>query len=148
MAQFIEFCLRHPLLVGATVAAIVAALVYEIRLRGQSGFAVAPARAIQMINQGATVVDLRDAESFGSGHIVDALNLAPADLAANPEAKLKKKRTVLLVCDNGSASARAAAGLRKAGFENAWAVEGGLAAWLKDNLPVVANRARAKAGAA
>jgi rhodanese-related sulfurtransferase len=148
MAQLIEFCLRHPLLVGATVAAVVAALFYEIRLRGQSGFSVPPARAIQMINQGATVVDLRDAESFGGGHIVDALNLTPADLSANPEAKLKKKRPVLLVCDNGSASARAAADLRKAGFENAWAVEGGLAAWLKDNLPVVAERARAKAGAA
>ncbi len=148
MAQFIEFCLRHPLLVGATVAAIIATVVYEIRLRGRAGLSVPPTRAIELINQGATVVDVRDADRFASGHIVDALNLAPADLAANAATRLKKKRPVLLVCDNGSGSARLVGTLRAAGFEHAWALEGGLAAWTHEKLPVVTKRSRTDAGAA
>ncbi len=148
MAQLIEFCLRHPLMVGATLAAHVAHVVYEVRLRGQSGLSVPPPRAVQLINQGAAVVDLRDAARFNGGHIVDALNLSPADLTANPEGRLKKKRPVLLVCDNGASSTRLVGTLRQAGFENAWALEGGLTAWQRDNLPVVPTRTRAGAGAA
>ncbi len=148
MAQFIEFCLRHPMLVGATVAALVAAVAYEIRLRGRSGLSVPPSRAIELINQGATVVDVREADRFESGHIVDALNLSPAELTANAAGRLKKKRPVLLVCDNGSGSARLVGALRQAGFENAWALEGGLAAWLRDKLPVVTKRAKTGASTA
>lgn len=148
MEQLLEFVTRHPLLVGATVAAIVAAIAYEIRLRGQSGLSVPPSRAIELINQGATVVDVRDTESFNSGHIVDALNLPPEDLTAAAEKRLKKKRPVLLVCDNGSGSRRLVGTLRTAGFENAWALEGGLSAWTRENLPIVSKRPKGGAAAA
>jgi rhodanese-related sulfurtransferase len=148
MDQLIDFSLRHPFMVGATIAAIVVVVVYEIRLRGQSGLSVPTSEAVRLINQGATVVDLRDSARFNGGHILNALNLSPDDLAGNAETRLKKKRPVLLVCDTGSSSARLASTLRRAGFESAWALEGGLAAWERDNLPVVTQRARQGAGAA
>jgi len=143
MARFIEFCLRHPLLVGGTVMALIAAIANEIRLRGRAGLSVPPARAVALINQGATVVDVREQESFAGGHIVDAINLGPGDLAAAAESRLKKKRPVILVCDSGAQSVRLVGDLRKAGFESTWALDGGLAAWRRDNLPVVSARARA-----
>lgn len=142
MAQLIEFSMRHPLLVGATLVALIAAIVNEFRLRGQAGIAVAAQEAVRLINQGATVVDLRDAAKFDGGHIVDAINLSPEELPARAEAKLRKKKPVLLVCDTGSSSARLVGKLRQAGFENAWSLDGGLAAWERDNLPVVATRAK------
>lgn len=142
MGQLIDFLLRHPLLVGATLLALIATIVMELRLRSQSGFAVAAQQAVRLINQGATVVDLRDAARFSAGHIIDAINLTADALKANPESRLKKKRPVLLVCDNGGGSARLVPTLRKAGFENAWSLEGGQTAWERENLPVVAERAK------
>ena len=143
MNQLIEFSLRHPLLVGATVMALIAVLVYEIRVRSHSGVAVPAQEAVRLINQGATVVDVREADKFDGGHIVDAVNIPPEELAAKAETRLKKKRPVLLVCDTGSQSGRLVSTLRKAGFDNTWSLDGGLAAWQRYNLPVVASRARA-----
>jgi rhodanese-related sulfurtransferase len=142
MAQLIEFCLRHPLLVGGTVMALIAALANELRLRGQAGVSVPPTEAVRLINQGATVVDVREKASYDVAHIVDAINLAADDLAGAAESRLKKKRPVLLVCDTGSRSARLVSGLRQAGFDSAWSLDGGLAAWQRDNLPVVGSRNR------
>lgn len=142
MAQLVEFALRHPLLVGATVMAILALIVNELRLRSQAGVSVAAPEAVRLINQGATVVDVRDSARFDSGHIVDAINVPAAELPASAESRLKKKRPVLLVCDTGSSSARLVAALRRAGFESAWSLDGGLASWQRENLPVVATRAK------
>lgn len=142
MAQFIDFCTRHPLLVGATLMALIAAIANELRLRGQAGLSVAAQDAVRLINQGATVVDVREAARFDGGHILDAINLTPEELATKAETRLKKKKPVLLVCDTGSSSVRLVGTLRKAGFENAWALDGGIAAWIRDNLPVVPTRAR------
>jgi rhodanese-related sulfurtransferase len=143
MAQLVEFTLRHPLLVGATVVAIIALIAYEIRLRSQAGVSVGAQQAVRLINQGATIVDLRDAEKFADGHIVDAINLTPAELASKPEARLKKKKKpVLLVCDTGASSAKLVNAIRQAGFEDTWALDGGLAGWMRENLPVVPSRAK------
>jgi rhodanese-related sulfurtransferase len=142
MDQLIEFATRHWLLVPATIVAVIALIAYEIQLRRQSGVAIGAQEAVRLINQGATVVDLRDSEKFAGGHIIDAINVRPEELTGKPEAKLKKKKPVLLVCDTGASSARLVGALRQAGFENTWALDGGLAAWLRDNLPVVPTRAR------
>lgn len=142
MAQLIEFSMRHPVLVGATLMALVAAIVNEIRVRGQGSVSVPAQEAVRLINQGATVVDVREAGRFDDGHIVDAINLTPGELAAKAESRLKKKKPVLLVCETGSSSARLVGTLRQAGFENTWSLDGGLTAWERDNLPVVATRAK------
>lgn len=142
MAQLIDFALRHPLLVGGSCLALIATIVNEIRLRSQGSVSVPAPEAVRLINQGATVVDLRDAAKFKIGHILDAINLPAEELRANAEARLKKKRPVLLVCDSGSSSARLVSTLRQAGFESTWSLDGGQAAWERENLPVVADRTR------
>jgi rhodanese-related sulfurtransferase len=143
MGQLVEFALRHPLLVGGTLMALIAAIGWELRLRSQSGVSIGPQDAVRLINQGATVVDLREAAAYAGGHIVDALNLGADELAKNPEQRLKKKnRPVLLVCDSGTTSGRLVKSLRAAGYEGAWSLAGGLAAWQRENLPVVAAKAK------
>jgi rhodanese-related sulfurtransferase len=49
----------------------------------------------------------------------------------------QKSKVLLVVCDTGTSSGRAAGTLRKAGFENAFSLKGGLNAWRTENLPVV-----------
>jgi rhodanese-related sulfurtransferase len=142
MSELIEFVMRHPLLVGGSLMALITTVGYEVRLRMQAAFAIPAPQAVRLINQGATVVDLRDAARFSAGHIADAINLTADALKSDPESRLKKKRPVVLVCDNGSNSAKLAGVLRQAGFESAWSLEGGQAGWERDNLPVVAVRAK------
>ena len=138
MTRLIEFITRHPLLVGATALAVLAAVIYELMVRARVSVGVSPREAVRLINQGATVMDMREAAVFGSSHIVDAVNVQASDVTAEKDSRLKKKRGVLLVCGNGAQSARVVASLRKAGVENAWSLSGGFSAWQRENLPVVA----------
>jgi rhodanese-related sulfurtransferase len=142
MAHLTEFILRHPVLVGTTLIVLIATIVYELRLRGRGATAVTPQQAVRLINDGATVLDLREAAAFAPRHIANAVNLTAADLETDAADKLKKKRAALLVCETGYHSARSATALRKAGFENVFSLDGGLAAWEKENLPFVASRGK------
>lgn len=142
MAQIIEFTNNHPLLVAGTFLMLIAVLTYELRLRGRAVFEVTPTQAVRLINQGARVVDVREQAAFDAGHIAEALHMPAAGLTEAAGRKLKKNKPVVLVCDAGNASGRCVEPLRKAGFESAFSLQGGLAAWQRDNLPVVATRSK------
>jgi rhodanese-related sulfurtransferase len=43
---------------------------------------------------------------------------------------------LLTVCDSGQTSGKAAAVLRKAGYENSFSLRGGIQAWRAENLPL------------
>ena len=138
MAELIEFANTHPLLAGGVVASLLAVLGYEIWLRSQGVTQISTAAAVHLINKGATVLDVRKAEQFTAGHIVNARNLELATLESDPESvKKAKTKVILTVCDNGMTSGRAANTLRKAGFESVFSLKGGIGAWRAENLPLV-----------
>jgi rhodanese-related sulfurtransferase len=138
MGQLAEHIANHPYLVAGLVAMLVAVAVYELRGRLHSGFSVAPADAVRLMNKGAMVIDLRKPEDYRAGHIVNARNIQPDEVASDRSVVKKQKNKVLLVvCDTGASSGRAAGTLRKAGFENTFSLKGGLNAWRAENLPVV-----------
>jgi rhodanese-related sulfurtransferase len=138
MTQLIDFINNQPWLVAGTLAMGLAVLFYEIRLRTRGLMAISPAQLVRLINQGARVVDIRDKEQFDAGHIVDSINLPAADPAAGQAKKIKHSKTVVLVCDTGSKSGQCVEPWRAAGYESAFSLNGGLAAWRQDNLPIVA----------
>jgi rhodanese-related sulfurtransferase len=99
---------------------------------------VSTADAVRLINKGALVIDVRKAEEFAVGHIVNARNVALDRLQQDEDAVGKKKDKILLtVCDTSSSAGRAAGLLRKLGYENVFSIKGGLAGWRAENLPVV-----------
>lgn len=135
MDQLAEFANNHLLLVSATVLMALVVLFYEIRLRGRGLTEISTAQAVQLINKGARIVDLRDQQAFDAAHIVGAIRVPSDELSADK--RLKKNRAVLVICDNGVSSSRCIDGLRKAGFDSAFSLKGGLAAWRQENLPLV-----------
>jgi rhodanese-related sulfurtransferase len=138
MDQLVEFTTRHPLLVAGLIAAWAAVMFYELRLRRSALTHVSAADAVRLINKGAVVIDVRKPEEFQSGHIVNARNIALERLQQEEDALNKQKNKVLIaVCDNGTSSGRAAGLLRKAGYEAAFSLRGGLQRWRADNLPLV-----------
>lgn len=140
MGQLIEFTNNHPFLVAATIGLGLAILFYELRLRASGLTAISTAQAVGLINRGARVVDVRDKAQFDKGHIVDAINLPGSDPDNASGKAPNKKKTIVLVCDNGSASGRCVDVWRKAGYENAFSIKGGLAAWRQENLPIVSGK--------
>lgn len=137
MEQVAEFAGNHVLLVLGLIGSFGLAAAYELRQRAQGITHVSPGDAVKLINKSALVVDVRAAEAYGSGHIVNARNLSLADLEKDPDALKKNKTKILLtVCDSGMESAKAASLLRKAGYENTFSLRGGIKAWRAENLPL------------
>lgn len=141
--SLMAFAGRHPILSLALVGLTLAIIYTEIArlLRGYK--AVKAAELPLLINRAdALVVDLSAIADFEKGHIAGSRNVIPSQF--DPEGKLlagKKQSPVVLVCRTGMASAAAARRLRKAGFEQVYWLEGGIAAWQAAGLPLVKGRA-------
>jgi rhodanese-related sulfurtransferase len=138
MAQLADFVSNHYLLMFGLFASWCLVMVYELRLRALSLTNVTTADSVRLINKGAMIIDVRSSEAYQSGHIVNARNIALADLESSKElGKKQKNKTMLTVCDDGASSGKAANVLRGAGFENSFSIKGGLRSWQAESLPLV-----------
>lgn len=87
--------------------------------------------------ENAVIVDLNEKDKFKEGHISQAINV-PFSGLENSLGKLRKhqKKAVVLTCENGSNSRKAVAILKKNDFSEIYTLNGGLASWRKENLPL------------
>jgi rhodanese-related sulfurtransferase len=148
MQRLFEYVGHHPWLAGGAVLMAVALAVYEVRARIQAFAALSAMQAVRLMNQGALVLDLRAKESFDAGHIGDARNVPAAELEAQADTLKKwRDKNVITYDDSGIGGAGAARTLTKLGFTKVFSLEGGLNAWIKDNLPLTKTASGAKASA-
>ena len=90
---------------------------------------VTPTEAERLLAAGALVLDVRTArEHEDLGHVPGAL-LLPVELVASAPAVLPEGRPVLVVCEHGRRSRRAAALLAEAGVDSVHNVTGGMSSW-------------------
>lgn len=103
----------------------------------RSGAAVSPFNATLMINkQDAVVVDVRNAEDYAGGHIINARHIPLPELEGRAgELNKFKNKPVILVCDKGLRSGMAVGVLKKLGFNEVLNLDGGIAAWRAAGLP-------------
>jgi rhodanese-related sulfurtransferase len=138
MGQLAEHVANHPFLAMGFVATLVAVVFFEIRQRAQGQSNVSAPDAVRLINQGAVVIDVRKPTEYQAGHIVNSKHVELAEVGPEQSVLKKQKNKVLItVCDNGISSGRAAATLRKAGFDKVFSLKGGLQGWRAENLPLV-----------
>ncbi len=102
------------------------------------GARVSTLQATQLINQGkAIVVDVRQPAEFSAGHLRDAKNIPLGELSNRiGELDKFKSRSAIIVCQTGARAAKAAAQLKKAGFNEVYSLDGGIAAWQAQGLPL------------
>ena len=137
MQRLLDYIGHHPYLAGATLLAAIAVLVFELRARVHAFAALSAMQAVRLMNQGALVIDLRSKELYDAGHIVDARNVPVAELESQADALKKwRDKNVITYCDSGANGASAARSLTKLGFTKVFNLQGGLNAWVKDNLPL------------
>jgi rhodanese-related sulfurtransferase len=111
-------------------------LLWPLVNRSLAGATVNTLQATRLINDGAVVLDVRDAAEYGAGHLANSRNIPTAELDKRV-AELPANKPVVVVCASGSRAARAAAALRKAGRTDVFCLDGGLAGWRQAGLPVV-----------
>jgi len=148
MQRLFEFIAHHPYLATGAALAAVALAVYEIQARIQAFAALSVMQAVRLMNQGALVLDLRNKEAFDAGHIGEARNVPGPELESQADALKKwRDKNVITYDDSGSGGAGAARTLTKLGFTKVFNLEGGVNAWIKDNLPLTKTASGGKAGA-
>lgn len=103
------------------------------------GARVSQLQATQHMNQGKTLVlDVRSAEEFATGHLPNSKNIPLKELESRiKEIEKSKSNVVITVCASGVRSSNAVAILNKAGFEQAFSLDGGVSAWQAQGLPTI-----------
>jgi rhodanese-related sulfurtransferase len=120
------------------MAIVTGGLLIWPRLRGGAGGgAISTAEAVRLINrERAVLLDVSEPPEFAAGHAGGAKNVPFGSLENSTDLPKNKALPVVVVCPTGARAARAAATLRKLGFEKAQPLAGGLRAWREANLPV------------
>ncbi len=137
MDRFLEYLNHHPYLAGGTLILAIIAAAWELRSRAQGATGVSNNEAIALHNKGALVLDVRTAEEFAGGHIVNARNITLESLSDNLDSiKKYREKPVLIVCEAGSRSAQAVKLLKAQGYTTVFNLSGGLTAWRQENLPL------------
>ena len=130
--------IRNNLLLIVVAVVSGAMLIWPLLRRTTGGPWVDASMATQLINrEDALVVDVRDPGEYGAGHILGAKNwpLDHIDERAGDAAK-RKDKPLIVYCDTGDRTPKAAAALRKLGFTRVVNLSGGLSAWQQAGLPV------------
>ena len=134
LLEFIKKDSNGLLLATAVVSG--ALLVWPFVRRTGGGPWVSVPQATQLINrEDALVVDVREPGEYDAGHVLGAKNHPLARLESGELGK-RKNQPVIVYCDGGARAQKAAALLRKQGYEKVVNLSGGLGAWQQAGLPV------------
>jgi rhodanese-related sulfurtransferase len=125
----------HNFLLLATAVASGGMLLWPLLRRSTGGPSVSTAQATQLINRDdALIVDVREPAEYQAGHILGAKN-TPLERLGETELK-RKDKPVIVYCESGERAPKAAAILRKRGYDRVLSLQGGLGAWKQAGLPV------------
>jgi rhodanese-related sulfurtransferase len=125
----------HNFLLLATAVASGGMLLWPLLRRSTGGPSVSAAQATQLINRDdALIVDVREPAEYQAGHILGAKN-TPLERLGETELK-RKDKPVIVYCESGERAPKAAAILRKRGYDRVLSLQGGLGAWKQAGLPV------------
>lgn len=141
ISQLQEFIVVEWHLVAIFIGLLIVLALVFWRERAAGAFRVDPSTATRLINKDqAVVIDLRDNNAFGQGHIVGAKNIPHTRLAQDTKELAKyKEKPIILVCDMGRTSPASGTLLRKQGFTKVYLLTGGVQGWRSAGLPLITN---------
>ncbi|RNF85371.1 molybdopterin-synthase adenylyltransferase MoeB [Lysobacter psychrotolerans] len=106
---------------------------------------ISPAEALRRQRAGGVLVDVRESHERAAGHAEGALGVARGELESDPDATLPDRDAdVLLLCQGGARSLKAAQALLAAGYQHVASVEGGTTRWIAEGLPLARDPVQAE----
>ncbi len=142
MQDYISFLMDHWSLGLSILLILVLIVMEELKGKQGGGFAVSPQDAVNLINrEKGVVVDLRAAEHFAAGHIVDAINIP----LANWEKELKslnkyRERPIIFIYPTNKSATVFLMKARQSGLAKLQLLAGGVEAWKNADLPLTQKR--------
>ena len=127
----------NMMLFGTAVVAggMLVAPLFSRLFAGGGAAQVGAMEAVQLINRrDAVVLDVRETAEYAAGHIPNARNIPFAQLTDRLREIEKLKSRPIIV--NGARAAKVCDALKKAGFNEVFALRGGLGGWVEASLPV------------
>jgi glyoxylase-like metal-dependent hydrolase (beta-lactamase superfamily II)/rhodanese-related sulfurtransferase len=91
--------------------------------------------AVEARPSSAVLLDVREPEEYARGHLPGALNIPQAELATRLSA-IPRDRPIIVVCQVGQRSLRAAQFLKQMDFGEVMSLRGGTSAWQKAGQPL------------
>ena len=108
--------------------------IYE---NNKGGKKIGPTEATQLVNQNAAFfLDIRDRDSFESGHIHGSINV-PKESFKQQEHLLVNDKAVIVVSENGLDAGGAGVELKQLGVKEVFLLKHGLVSWAEESLPLV-----------
>ena len=100
---------------------------------------IKPADAAKLLKTDpqAKILDVRSAMEISQVHLDNYVNIPINELAVRMAELSNKNQSYLVLCHSGNRAAMAADMLIQSGIHNVKVVQGGIAQWQKDKLPVV-----------
>lgn len=85
------------------------------------------------------VLDVRSAEEYRAGHVAGAINIPYLQIGARlNELNASRDRDIVVYCESGPRAETAEARLRQAGFDRVFHLDGDMAGWRRNRLPMEA----------
>jgi rhodanese-related sulfurtransferase len=131
----VNFIVENVLLI--VIAAVSGGmLLWPLINKATAGAQLDTLAATRLMNDGAVVVDVRDSAEFSAGHLTGAKHIPVGDIAQRIS-DIPAGKPVLVYCATGTRSGKAASALKKAGRDQIFNLNGGIAAWRQAGLPTV-----------
>ncbi len=121
------------------LVAIIALLAFEPLRKRHGGIRSVSADELPRVmrDENVMILDVSDAKEYAGSHIPKARSIPLSRLETDIQTISKfKARPVVVCCRVGNRSAKGANILKKNGFTDIRTLQGGIAAWTKENLPV------------
>jgi rhodanese-related sulfurtransferase len=91
----------------------------------------------ELVDAGALLLDVREADEWDAGHAPEAVWIPMGDIQARLE-ELPRDRPIVAICRTGSRSGVLAGALVGIGYDVV-NIDGGMRAWAAEDFPVVAS---------
>lgn len=137
MSKLNEFISNHWELWVALIVVAIAILFNEWISKRKQAVKLSPQTLVGLMNHDeVSIYDIRAADAFKQGHILNAVRAQKEDFEKTALQKLKDTSFVV-VCDSGIQSSNFAAELKAKGFSEVKVLNGGMRAWNETDLPIV-----------
>lgn len=141
MAEFSAFFGRHYFMCMIWVFTFAGLIFVQLRMMTARIKKVTSAGATFMVNhENGLYLDVRSADAFGKGHIAGSENVSAADIKAGKVQRVGAdlNRPLIMVGRDkyDSDAFNSARALKKQGYTKVFSLEGGIAQWQIDNLPL------------
>ena len=133
-----EFINNNLIISAGLILSFLLLIFNELRIKKQQIANIDAYKAVQLINSGANIFDVRSAELFKKGHIVNSKNFNSEQITAKKKSLINK--TTVVICETGQSSSKIVNEMRALGVENIFGISGGIAGWSEANMPLVSKK--------